>query len=61
LANITRLDIAVAYPGAPANPAFHFDLDTTQLVNGQHVIEVRATDAAGNIGRLPHRTVTVFN
>jgi len=61
LANIPRPDIAVAYPGAPANPAFHFVLDTTQLANGQHVIEVRATDAAGNIGRLPHRTVTVFN
>ncbi len=61
LANITRLDIAVAYPGAPANPAFHFVLDTTQLANGQHTIEVRAQDAAGNIGLLPHRTVTVFN
>jgi hypothetical protein len=51
----------VALPGAPPNPAFHFDLDTTQLVNGQHTIEVRAKDAAGNVGLLPHRIVTVQN
>ena len=60
-ANITRPDIAVAYPGAPPNPAFHFVLDTTQLTNAQHVIEVRATDVAGNIGLLPHRIVMVNN
>jgi hypothetical protein len=60
-ANLTRFDIAVAFPGAPPNPAFHFDLDTTQFVNGQHTIVVRAKDAAGNIGLLPHRIVTVQN
>ena len=60
-ANITRPDIAASYPGAPPNPAFHFVLDTTQLTNAQHVIEVRATDAAGNIGLLPYRIVTVNN
>jgi hypothetical protein len=61
LANIPRADIAVAYPGAPSNPAFHFDLDTTQLANGRHTIEVRAIDKAGNVGVLPHCIVTVQN
>ena len=61
VANITRPDIAVAYPGAPSNPAFHFALDTTTLTNGVHTIEVRATDASGNVGVLPHRIVTVTN
>lgn len=60
-ANITRPDIAVAYPGAPPDPAFHFVLDTTQLTNAQHVIEVRAKDVAGNVGLLPHRIVLVNN
>ncbi len=61
LANIPRPDIAVALHGAPLNCAFHFDLNTTQLINGQHTIEVRAKDAAGNVGLLPHRIVTVQN
>ncbi|HZP18070.1 MAG TPA: Ig-like domain-containing protein [Terriglobales bacterium] len=60
-ANITRPDIAMAYPGAPPDPAFHFVLDTTQLTNAMHVIEVRATDLAGNVGLLPHRIVLVNN
>jgi hypothetical protein len=60
-ANINRPDIAMAYPGAPINPAFHFDLDTTKLANGVHTIEVRATDTAGNVGVLPHRIVAVTN
>ena len=61
LANITRPDIALTWLGAPLNPAFHFDLDTTQLTDAQHTIEVRAKDAAGNVGLLPHRIVTVLN
>lgn len=61
LANIPSPGVAVTWHGAPLNAAFHFDLDTTQFVNGQHTIEVRAKDAAGNIGLLPHRIVTVLN
>ena len=61
LANIPRADVAIALPGAPLDAAFHFDLDTAQLINGQHTIEVRAKDAAGNVGLLPHRIVTVLN
>jgi Bacterial Ig domain/Bacterial Ig-like domain (group 2) len=60
-ANINRPDIAIAYPGAPTNPAFHFDLDTTKIANGIHTIEVRAKDDAGNVGILPHRILTVAN
>jgi hypothetical protein len=60
-ANIARPDVALALPGAPLNCAFHFDLNTTQLINGQHTIEVRAKDAAGNVGLLPHRVVIVQN
>jgi hypothetical protein len=61
LSNIARPDVALALPGAPLNSAFHFDLDTKQLINGQHTIEVRAKDAAGNVGLLPHRIVAVLN
>jgi len=61
LANLVRPDIANAFPGAPPNPAFHFILDTTQLANGQHTIEVRALDEAGNVALLPHRIVRVQN
>lgn len=60
-ANMDRPDIAMAYPGAPTNPAFHFDLDTTKLANGVHTIEVRAKDNAGNVGVLPHRIVMFTN
>ena len=61
LANITRPDIAVAYPGAPENPAFHFDLDTTKFSNGARMIEVQTKDDAGNIGLLRHRVLTFKN
>jgi hypothetical protein len=61
LANITSPGVALTWLGAPLDAAFHFDLDTTQLVNGQHTIEVRAKSAAGNVGLLPHRIVTVLN
>jgi hypothetical protein len=59
--NIARPDIVAAFPGAPANTGYQFNLDTTQLPNGQHTLEVRATDASGNIGLLPYHTVTVQN
>ena len=59
--NIARQDIVTAYPGAPANSGYQFNLDTTQLSNGQHTLEVRATDASGNVGLLPHHMVTVQN
>lgn len=61
LANIPNPGIAVTWHGAPLTASFHFDLDTTKLVNGQHTIEVRAKDADGNVGLLPHRIVTVQN
>lgn len=61
LANIPSPGVAVTWHGAPLNAAFHFDLDTKQLINGQHTIEVRAKDADGNVGLLPHRIVTVQN
>jgi hypothetical protein len=60
LANIPN-QMNTVYLGAPPNAAFHFDLDTTKLVNGRHTIEVRAKDAAGNVALLPHRVVTVQN
>jgi Bacterial Ig-like domain (group 2)/Bacterial Ig domain len=59
--SIARPDIVAAYPGAPANSGYQFNLDTTQLPNGQHTIEVRAADASGNIGLLPYHTITVKN
>jgi hypothetical protein len=59
--NIARPDIVAAYPGAPANSGYQFNLDTTQLPNGKHTIEVRAADASGNIGLLPYHTITVKN
>jgi hypothetical protein len=59
--SIARPDIVAAYPGAPANSGYQFNLDTTQLPNGQHTIEVRAADASGNIGLLPYHIITVKN
>lgn len=53
--NIRCDDIPLTFAGAPANSAFHFDLDTTKYSNGQHVIQIKAIDKAGNEGVFPRR------
>lgn len=59
--NIRRPDIRLSFAGAPSNPAFHFDLDTTTASNGRHVVQVSATDAAGNVGLFTRRVLTFAN
>ncbi len=58
---IRRPDIRLTFAGAPSNPAFHFDLDTTGFSNGRHDVQVTATDAAGNVGLFTRRVLTFSN
>jgi uncharacterized protein (TIGR03437 family) len=45
----TRPDVCVAYPGRPGCPnvGWNDTLDTTQLANGMHTVEITATSASG--------------
>ena len=58
---LRRPDIRLTFAGAPGNPAFHFTLDTTAFSNGRHVVQVTATNAAGNVGLFTRRVLTFSN
>jgi len=57
-----RPDVAInGYPGAPVDIGFNFGLNSALYANGQHLIQIRAYDAAGNIAVLPERAITFSN
>jgi hypothetical protein len=57
----SRPDVVQDYPGLPGTPNFGFlyQLDTTNLSNGAHTLEVLAVDTAGNISLLKPGKVTI--
>lgn len=57
----SRPDVADVFPHAPVNVGFSYSLDTTNLPNGPHVLNVRVTDTAGNVALFPDVRVTVAN
>ncbi len=59
----TRPDVAAAFPDVPNSlySGFSANIDTTQLINGIHVLSVRATDIEGASRELGTRTVQVIN
>ncbi len=59
----TRPDVAAAFPDLPLAlySGFSANIDTTRLINGIHVLSVRATDDQGASRELGHRTVQVVN
>jgi Bacterial Ig domain len=57
----SRPDIPAVYPNASANSGFTYSLDTSKYANGPHVLNVRATDSAGNVAVFPNVAVTISN
>jgi hypothetical protein len=58
---LPREGVARDYPGLPTAPnsGFVYQLDTRSYANGSHVLEVWATDAAGNTSQLKPGKVTI--
>jgi hypothetical protein len=46
-----RPDVRDAWPGAPVNSGFAYNLDSKRLGNGTHRLGVRMADASGNVSR----------
>jgi hypothetical protein len=59
----TRPDVAAAFPDVPFSvfSGFIANVDTTKLLNGLHVVSVRAVDSAGAATVVGSRTVQVIN
>ena len=59
----TRPDVASAFPDLPLAlySGFIANIDTSQFINGIHVIEVRATDVDGSSRSLGSRRVQIVN
>ena len=59
----TRPDVEAAFPDVPDSlyTGFSANIDTTALVNGIHLLSVRATDNQGASRELGTRTVQVIN
>lgn len=59
----TRPDVAAAFPDVPLAlySGFVANIDTSQFINGIHVIEVRATDVDGASRSLGTRRVQIVN
>jgi hypothetical protein len=58
---LSRPDVATVFPHAPQQIGFSFSLDTTRYSDGQHQLQVRATDKAGHVTMLPGRAIVVHN
>jgi hypothetical protein len=58
---ISRPDVARDWPNAPQNVGFTFSLNTATFPNGNHTIQVKATDATGNVAVQPGVPVTIQN
>ncbi|WHY01142.1 N-acetylmuramoyl-L-alanine amidase [Neobacillus sp. DY30] len=57
-----RPDVQKAYPQYKNGEAgFHYNLDTTRFIDGQHSISVRSTGKDGQITTLPASTITIDN
>lgn len=57
----SRPDVAQGWPNAPQNVGFTFSLNTATFPNGNHTIQIRATDTNGNVAVLPNVPVTIQN
>lgn len=59
----TRPDVAAAFPDVPLAlySGFSANINTTQFINGLHVVSVRATDNEGASRDLGSRTVQIIN
>jgi Bacterial Ig domain len=58
---VPRPDVSRKYPHASSNVGFRYQLNTAHYPNGAHVIQVRATDVAGNVALFPPCRVTIRN
>jgi Bacterial Ig domain len=58
---IPRPDVAQGWPNASQNVGFTFALNTATFPNGNHTIQIRATDTTGNVAVLPDVPVTIQN
>jgi hypothetical protein len=58
---ISRPDISQDWPNAPANVGFTFSLNTATYPNGNHLVQVRATDTNGNVAVMPDVPVSIRN
>lgn len=59
----TRPDIQAAFPDVPLSlySGFQANIDTTKLINGLHILSVRATDVEGASREIGSRTVQTIN
>jgi Bacterial Ig domain len=57
----SRPDVAAVFAQAPEKIGFSYLLDTRAYANGEHQLQIRATDKAGNVTLLPGKSIVVQN
>ena len=63
MSGLSRPDIGAAWGTFPnaTRAGFSFQIDTTRVSNGDHIVSVRLLDAAGNATVVGTRTIVVQN
>jgi len=56
-----RPDVRREFPNAPLQIGFNYTLDTSNLMNGEHTLQIQVTDSTGNVALFPTCLFSVAN